>query len=245
MSLLTSLADKDGFRPRGTHMTRVDAFSDVVFGFAITLLVVSLEVPKTYTELHAMLTGFLPFAICFLMFTMVWLDHYRFFRRFGLHDPATIRLNAALLFVVLFYVYPLKFLFSMLVGEILRTQKIDPFTSAYQVRELMVIYGLGFAAIYGLISLLNYQGWLQRNALELNPLERLLTRSYIIDSATVACIGLLSCAIAYIVPVANAGLAGFTYMLISVQKPIHFSYFGKKVRTLQAATNPPLPTHTA
>ncbi len=43
---------KDGFRLRGTAMSRVDGFSDVVFGFAITLLVVSLEVPKTYAELH-------------------------------------------------------------------------------------------------------------------------------------------------------------------------------------------------
>ena len=240
MSILQTIADKDGFRPRGTHMTRVDAFSDVVFGFAITLLVVSLEVPKTYTELHAMLAGFLPFAICFTLFSLIWMDHYRFFRRFGLHDGTTIRLNSCLLFVVLFYVYPLKFLFSMLVAGILGTLRVDPFSSAYQVRELMVVYGLGFAAIYILFALLNYQGWRQRDALDLSPLERILTRSYIIDAVAVAGIGIFSAFLAYILPLPKCGFAGFAYMLISLQKSIHFSYFGKKAREL--ATSAPAPT---
>ena len=56
---------KDGFRLRGIHMSRIDGFSDVVFGFALTLLVVSLEVPRTYDEFHAVIVGFLPFAVCF------------------------------------------------------------------------------------------------------------------------------------------------------------------------------------
>ena len=34
--------DKQPFRNRGHEVTRVEAFSDVVFGFALTLIVVSL-----------------------------------------------------------------------------------------------------------------------------------------------------------------------------------------------------------
>src|SRR3984957_21255345 len=81
------------FRWRGGEITRLEAFCDVVFGFALTLLVVSLEVPKTYAEMMAAMRGFLPFAVCFSQLVMIWLAHYRFLRRFGLEDPYTVFLN--------------------------------------------------------------------------------------------------------------------------------------------------------
>src|SRR2546423_3965653 len=109
---------ENGFRMRGAAMSRIDAFSDVVFGFALTLLVVSLEVPKDFSGLHEVVRGFVPFAICFVTLLTLWHSHYVFFRRYGLHDQFTILLNSALLFVVLFYVYPLKFLFTTLFGQI-------------------------------------------------------------------------------------------------------------------------------
>ena len=40
----------DGFRWRGGETTRVEGVSDAVFAFVITLLVVSLEVPRTFHE---------------------------------------------------------------------------------------------------------------------------------------------------------------------------------------------------
>jgi uncharacterized membrane protein len=41
------------FQLRGKQMNRIEAVSDVVFGFALTLLVVSLQVPRTYADLIA------------------------------------------------------------------------------------------------------------------------------------------------------------------------------------------------
>jgi len=37
---------------RGTGMSRVDVFSDVVFAFALVLLAVSLTIPKNLQALH-------------------------------------------------------------------------------------------------------------------------------------------------------------------------------------------------
>ena len=55
------------FRYRAHEVSRIEAFSDVVFGFAISLLVVSLEAPKNYHEMVETLRGFIPFAITFFV----------------------------------------------------------------------------------------------------------------------------------------------------------------------------------
>ena len=96
MQALNEHIAKDGFRLRGTQMSRIDGFSDVVFGFALTLLVVSLDVPKTYAEFHNMLLGFFPFFICFVFLIMLWWGHFRFFRRYGLHDTGAAMATLAL-----------------------------------------------------------------------------------------------------------------------------------------------------
>ena len=91
-----------GFRWRGGDISRLEGLSDAVFAFAVTLLVVSLEVPETFDELLHVLRGFFAFAVCFAILFWVWFDHYRFFRRYGLADGYTTTLTGVLLFIVLF-----------------------------------------------------------------------------------------------------------------------------------------------
>src|SRR5207253_10483940 len=115
MMRLIEARDRDfaGFRLRGQEVTRLESFSDAVFGFALTLLVVSLDVPKSFSDLVATMRGFPAFAICFLLLALIWNSHYKFCRRYGLDDGMARFLTCVLLFVVLFYVYPLKFLFNL------------------------------------------------------------------------------------------------------------------------------------
>ncbi len=47
---------------RGREVSRIEGFSDAVFGFALTLLVASIEVPPDFGALKQTLRGFLPFA---------------------------------------------------------------------------------------------------------------------------------------------------------------------------------------
>jgi uncharacterized membrane protein len=221
---------KDGFRLRGLGMSRIDGFSDVVFGFALTLIVVSLEVPRTYAELHELLLGFLPFLICFVFLIMVWWAHYRYFRRFHLHDTATILLNSALLFTVLFYVYPLKFLFTIASRQLTGGGAEGVFTAASQIRELVTVYGIGFTAIYLLFAAMYWNAWRQRDLLRLSPLETTLTLTYVVDDFGVACIGLIVCVSAQLFPPAEATKACYFFFLIGVWKTIHGNISGKLAR---------------
>jgi uncharacterized membrane protein len=97
---------------RRHEISRLEAFSDAAFAFALTLLVVSLDVPRSYGQLMELMKGFFSFACCFALLVWIWHEHNMFFRRYGLQDPLTVFLNGVLLFVVLFYVYPLKFMFD-------------------------------------------------------------------------------------------------------------------------------------
>ena len=102
-------------KSRGHEASRIEGFSDAVFGFALTLLVASIEVPPDFEALKLTLRGFLPFALTFALISWIWYLHYAFFRQFGLSDRLTIVLNGVLLFVVLFFVYPLKVVANNLV----------------------------------------------------------------------------------------------------------------------------------
>jgi uncharacterized membrane protein len=229
---------KDGFRLRGTNMSRIDAFSDVVFGFALTLIVVSLEVPKTYDQLHQVILGFVPFLICFVLLISVWWTHFQFFRHYGLHDLTTILINSTLLFTLLFYVYPLKFLFTMVAAQATAHAPTHFFSNDYQPRELMIVYGAGFAAIYFCLSALYWNAWRQRLHLRLSPLETTLTLSRLWDEFGVACVGLICCLAARLLPLAQAGNAGWFFFLIPLWKTIHGAVADKHIRAAHAHTLP-------
>src|SRR5437016_7900494 len=155
------MASPTDFRWRSHEISRIEGLSDAVFAFAVTLLVVSLEVPKTFAELMETMRGFGAFAISFTLLFMVWFNQYKFFRRYGLQDNLTVCLNAILLFVVLFYVYPLKFLFSYLInvltgghGEVrLPNGNFELMVEGNQMATLMVIFGVGYVAVFSVFIL--------------------------------------------------------------------------------------------
>ncbi|HEY4612547.1 MAG TPA: TMEM175 family protein, partial [Bacteroidota bacterium] len=178
--------EKD-FRWRGGEISRVEGFTDAVFAFAVTLLVVSLEVPHTFNDLLVTMRGFLAFAICFAMLVYLWHLHYVYFRRYGLEDTVTITLNAILLFVILFYIYPLKFLFTLIINFFLGfdvSVHLPDGTVLAPLEEgqgvtMMYVYNGGYIAVMALYALLYWRAYRKRDELQLNDIEAFDTRASI------------------------------------------------------------------
>ena len=233
---------QNGFRLRGLgEVSRVEALSDGIFAFAITLLVVSLEVPRTFDELLVTMRGFLAFAITFAMLFHVWLVQYKFFRRYGLNDNPTIWLTALLLFVVLFYVYPLKFVWTFIVNALLglgttvqtAAGHAEPVVRGEQIPMMLVVYGAGFAAVFAIFALLYLHAYRKRDLLELNKLECFDTWSELQENALMSLVGMFSIALALMWNPRYMTLAGMSYWLIGPVMYVHGHLRGRRRKRLE------------
>jgi hypothetical protein len=209
------------------EVSRIEGFSDAVFGFALTLLVVSLEVPADYRSLTATLGGFLPFAATFTSIVWIWYEHYLLFRKFGLEDGITVVMNAALLFVVLFYVYPLKFVLNNLVPQITASglARVDAGFAGMtlaEARHLMVVYSGGFLTVFGILSLMYLHAWRTRDRLGLDRLGVFDARAGCRRHLVSVSVGLLSVVLSLILPAGMFWLSGVSLSLLG---PAH-AWFG-------------------
>jgi uncharacterized membrane protein len=188
------------FRWRSREISRIEGLSDAIFGFAVTLLIVALEVPRTSGELLETMRGFISFGLTFGMLYALWYRQFLFFRRYALDDRVTILLNGALLFVVLFFVFPLKFIFGYAVDRLLGGPKtlrlpngaVERIVRPEHMAPMMSIYGLGAAAVFAIFALLYAHAYRKREELGLNELEIFDTRLSVEAPAYATGIGLLT-----------------------------------------------------
>jgi len=235
------------FRWRGGDVSRLEALADAVFALSLTLIVVSLRVPDTFAELVEDFRQLPVFAACFAILIWIWHCHFQFHRRYGLEDPITIALNAALLFTVLAYIYPGRFMFSMLWnGMFLRrglfvldelgnpVERVDlpagvdpatlPDAERYQAlmsvdanTHLMLLYGIGFATVFGLLALMTFRAYRMRERLELDERELAITRGTIRAHLITVGVALASCSLSLLGGGWNF-FAGISYALLG---PLH------------------------
>jgi uncharacterized membrane protein len=216
-------------------MTRVEAFSDAVFAFALTLLVVSLDVPQSYAELMQLMAGFVPFACSFALLTWIWYLHASFFRRYSLQDAYTLTLNAILLFVVLFYVYPLKFIFTALFSSLIPVLDIRLDLTAPQLGTIFAIYGAGFLVIFLMFGLMHLHAYRRRDELALTELQIFDVRAHGGAHLVSAGVGAVAVLVALIVPTPFEGFSGFTYFLMG---PAHWLYGRQAKRRRRTLARP-------
>jgi hypothetical protein len=159
------------------------------------------------------------------MLVWIWHEHNRFFRRYGLQDSLTTTLNAALLFVVLFYVYPLKFMFDSLFAQFLPPPSTAPIVrmSLPQLGRASVIYGAGFCVLFLLFAALYARAWAKRDELGLTSLEVFEARAVAGHHLVSAGVGAAALIFALVAPVRIVFLSP---MMFALMGPAHYA-FGK------------------
>ena len=121
---------------------RTEAFSDGVFAFAITLLVLDIQVPESdfnhlWRGIAHQWPSYLSYATSFLTVGGIWLVHHGIFRRVQYANRRVMTVNLVLLMAVAFLPFPTK-----LVAEAIRNSSAE--------RAAVIFYG-GWLLIISLI----------------------------------------------------------------------------------------------
>ena len=142
---------------RGDKVTRLEAFVDAAFAFAVTLLVISGDqIPTSISMLLDALKQVPSYAASFALIMQFWLNHADWSRRFGIEDTYSDRLSLILVFVLLIFVYPLKMVFASLFSALSQNYFSTHFviSSWAEVPLLFQTFAIGFGAMALIMFLL-------------------------------------------------------------------------------------------
>ncbi len=222
---LATLPVKNGFRQRGMEMTRLETFTDAAFAFAVTLLVIGGgdSIPASFEEMIRALKQVPAFACSFANIMLFWYAHHIWSRRFGLDDSRSVFLSLLLIFVVLIYVYPLKAIYSGAIHYFSGGYFVSYFDlSTYDdLRDMFVIFGSGYAALSGLIVLLNSYALAKAEELTLSKLEQFITQTEKMHWVINLVVPIISIILAISLPDRLIIFAGLFYMVFVVVLPWH------------------------
>lgn len=210
------------FRYRGTEPGRLETFSDAVFALAITLLLISTSAPTNFDQIKRFTWELIPFAMAITLIVLIWHGHFVFFYRYGMRHGRVIVYNTAFLILILFYMYPLKFFTRMFLIPLTGIFGADDFrkelmgllkTSDWP--ELMIIYGLGAAAVFLIMTLMYREALLKKDELQLNAIEIFDTKTSITTNLLLAVPPLVSTVVAILMINSRWAplFAGFSYWL--------------------------------
>ncbi len=187
------------FNYRGEEPGRLENFSDAVFALAITLLLISTSPPTNFEQIRRFTYDLIPFSLCITLIITIWHEHYVFFLRYGLRNGRIVFLNTLFLVIVLFYVYPLKFITKLslypiawLLGNEDIIHELRGMIQGEDVGELMIIYGLGAASVFFVLRIMYSYAHSLADQLELTPIERFDTRTKIKTNTIMGLVPLIS-----------------------------------------------------
>lgn len=164
---------------------------------------VSLEVPESFALLKEQMYGYIPFAISFFALVMIWKIHYNLFRRIRHMDNWIIALNMFMVFTLLYFVYPLKFLTNLAFG-------MDKEVSLAEFSQLFQLYSFGFLMLFTAVSLLYWHS----AKLEPEPQHRTMLAFYARHFAIFVFMSIVSILLARFQLGLRWGLPGMIYALL-------------------------------
>ncbi len=128
---------------------RLEAFSDIIIGFSLAQLALSLAIPKNGAAgLLAKPEPLVAFAITFILVCGMWWAHHRLFTHYFVPNPVMVVLNFVTLAGVSFAVYSVQLMLHQ--GH----TKID-----------FAFYEWSLAAVYVLLAVQYFYGWNVRRKL--------------------------------------------------------------------------------
>ncbi|MBT8183447.1 MAG: DUF1211 domain-containing protein [Eudoraea sp.] len=203
------------------NINRIEAFSDAVFAVAATLMVVSFDMNENSILQESNATSFITFGVSFFVLIGFWWVHYNFFRRTNYMDNWIIALNALLLFVIIYYVFPLKSLINSWFG----TEKLD--IAGFVL--LFELYSLGFALIFLCFSFMYFRAYRKTKQIE-NSINLLF---YARHFSIYVLIAIASVLLAKFQIGLKIALPGIIYAMLGPLCYIHGVHFQRKFKSIK------------
>ncbi|MCX7033068.1 MAG: TMEM175 family protein [Arenimonas sp.] len=224
MANAPAILSADGFRDRGAQATRLEAFVDAAFAFALTLVVIAgNDIPDSVDALVQAMKSVPAYAGCFLLIMRCWSAHADWSRRYGLDDLTSRRLGVLLVFLVLIFVYPMRMVFSSLFSALTAGYLPTSFSidSVADVPAMFIMFAVAFGLLGAVMTALYWHAWRLRDALELSLHERARTRFEMMNWAAVPAVALLSLGLALTIPAVPesgvwVGMPGFVFFLLNL-----------------------------
>jgi len=182
------------------------------------------------------MNNFLPFFATVALIFFFWYLQNEYFRNYGLNDGIVIFLNLALLAPILFYAFPLKFLFTLLFSWITginyfsgNIKEGESILTQEQFPELIFLFSIGYVAIWLIFFFLYHHAYTKKKTLNLTQQETLYLFHQRLDSLVQVLIGLFSILFALLkYPV----LSGFCFLMIPVWLIVNSYLFKYKLKQI-------------
>lgn len=184
------------------NASRVESFSDAIFAFAATLTVLDFSMNNMLFVGSTFWLNFLSFGVSFFVLVLLWKTHYNFFRRSNYIDNWIIGLNGLLLFVILYYQFPLR----ELIKSIIENEMMEDTGLSF----LFVSYGIGFVLIFLTFAFMYHRNLIKNHDANNTMVYRKFFRHFLIF----AIVGTVSILLAAFEIGLNYGLPGFIYALL-------------------------------